>query len=524
MKSKRLSCEKALFLKNITKCWFVPVIATGIYLFIFVMNLPRDVVNFGMNTNDENVIKVLYNAKYMFGQLNYVMIGMGAVLSLISFDFLHKREAASFYASLPVTRTEVFVTVTLSNMFMIFVSTLVCVGVSMALITTRNIAISREVYELLIFVLLTQVLGNTAGTFCMVLGGKTVNSILYSFIVIFGGTIAYTTLQGVSKSMLWNYSSEVFKLPEIFEYLIMPTEIIPYSYFSPLGEVYLGSDDGLSAGRTFAYLAILIVIFLLLGILIYRRMKFERIGRAVTVSGLSFWVKLICSVVIGLFITSVYSKWPVSTYSRTARISLVAVTIFGIFIAFLILSLLETKNLESLKQDMVKLCLSLAVITVLMIVFVRVSKAQLVSFPEEGTYSKVTMTIIAAGEYPDEKTMSREEFEQKNDEFTDRNMICVILDNKEDIDEFRQIYSEYYEAMDGYDIGKMNDLVSKDYIRYRKEVVSVYLMPAKADESGFIYRELSIPANDSIAGKMVEFGKKHAVDKATYIEYRDRVK
>lgn len=506
MNKKKMSCEKALFLRNMGKCWFVPLIVFGSVTAMLVIIL------YATEKEATYVGEVLGGITESFA--NWLILA-GIMLGMLSFDYLHKWNSVSFYQALPITRTRIFLTLTLSNLALILMSAVGCGISEIIIVKAIGAELPKEAAVLFIYIALMQILACSITSFCMILGGNILASAAYTVILIFGGMYIYMGMQIMSSDFLWS-GRETFDLPDVAFYMLFPNRLIPYSVNMSTSIV---SMDPL---KVFLCMLILTAFYIALSIIVYRFFEPERTGKAVTVSTLNFWVKLICSAAVASLTGSVIFEAVIKIrFSPTARVLNVVVFVALILVCFYFFSALQNRSLIGIrKKEAVKLVIALCVFAAIAVIFERSVKRQVIGLPEDISLEKVTMLTAVPGESPAQGDMSDEEYEIVINEYFKEHFCVSIVEDRETLEEIKTLYREYYEAADDYDYGKLRDFYFDSDVSTNEEseFKAIHIMFfTEEHESPRKTRDVELPVNHPVLVRLIEIMENNRVEREEYI-------
>lgn len=297
MKSKKVFCNKGIFLSDLRRFWWAPVLMTLLEFLVHPMELINAYYFNG------------YASDYLYNDLAVVHFVYPILIGALLFRYLHTSKSIQFFHTLPVTRGQLFRTKVLTFWMFLLIPVLVNWGAMYSILDTSTYKITySEINTLYLSILcgygamcgfslfVTTITGNTAG---MILG-----TVILPFLPL--------GLFGVTAGLL-DFTLIGYTAPDenFLTYLIpfMREEFMEY-WWVPLTE--------------FIVLHILATIF-------YRKYKAEATGDLITVS----WLRPIflygvcyCSTVLGIAYADNYD------FSLTGHlISAFIAAFIGFFIA-----------------------------------------------------------------------------------------------------------------------------------------------------------------------------------------------
>lgn len=473
MKSKTLSREKAVFIKNISKCWFVPLITLWVVLFMLTI---------GVYGKKDNMAACGNEIRDLMNIFSYIFIISGSLMAFFSFNYLHKEEEVSFYHSLPVTRTGIFLSITLSNVVMMLLPTAVTAIVEIAVLGSD---FSEEAVMLIIYMALMQFMSYTVASFCMIISGNKICSILYMAVAFFGGYSCCMSLVSVTEQYLWYCYDPIENIPCWLTYVFCPNRLIPYSL--PFeGKSTDMAESGMEPWAVFISLAVISVVFIVLCLLAYKAFRTERAGKAVSVGKADFIIKAYCAAVISVFLTFiVLNIIDAFRYSRTGRILFIVVFLILALLVYCFFLVLEERGFTTIRQNAVKIAVMIGVLTVLAIVFERTAKHQCFGIPYDFVTAEAGMAFGTPWEAPERGDMSEEEYSALYEEVFEEHYWASVMSEKNEIEMILDLYEEYYDALDYIDFGKNeSNYYYVDEENYWYSVL--YLKSGKESEKGLI--------------------------------------
>ncbi len=315
MRSKTLSCEKTIFLKEITRFW--PL--WGAYIAVLTLEVIGSV----------GLISDFSGRDPIYGVLNYLTgaPGMGVVAAFIAsiltamavYSYMYTPKSISFAESLPVTRTSNFLTRFFAGLFWLFAVNIIVYGVFAIIVAISGMGCAGAVMGVLAMNLLFILFFYGFASFCAVLTGSIVVLplvfIVLNFTAVAVETLCRSLLQmivygltgmGMSFSFL---SPSVELMRKCGAHLATATANPIYLWNYSYDEIPADLEVVFDGFGTAAIYAAAGIVFVILALLIYKKRHMENAGDVVAVRAAKpifrYCMTFGCALVIGLLLYTV---------------------------------------------------------------------------------------------------------------------------------------------------------------------------------------------------------------------------
>ena len=290
MRSKTLSCEKTIFLKEITRFW--PL--WGAYIAVLALEILGSVgllSSFSGNDPLYGVLQYLSNAP-----------GMGVVAAFIAsiltamavYSYMYSPKSVSFAESLPVTRTSNFLSHFFAGLFWLFAVNIIVYGVFAIIAAVSGMGCAGSVLGVMAMNLLFILFFYGFASFCAVLTGSIIVLPLVFVVLNFTAAAAEALVKSVLQLIV--YGMTTFGNWEL-GFLSPPLELMrncgthfenaagDIVYIWNYGRYELPADlklvfDGFGTAAIYAAAGI---VFVILALLIYKKRHMENAGDVVAV-------------------------------------------------------------------------------------------------------------------------------------------------------------------------------------------------------------------------------------------------
>ncbi len=228
--------------------------------------------------------------------LALVIALLSVLAALTGFSYIHSREKLDFFHSLPVKRGSWFVSVYLSGLIIVLLPYVIC-SVLTIIVGAADMGMSAQLAghsaEAFLGGVLAILVIYSAGTFAVMLTGKTVTGLLASLTVIAYPFIILTLITALESVFYKTFWDEIATLSSRLA-----------DYVSPLG-LFMTLLEASAAGRlSFAALAaalLMSVLFTAGAVLLYRIYPSEAAGNAIAFPVISPAVKVIICIPTALY-------------------------------------------------------------------------------------------------------------------------------------------------------------------------------------------------------------------------------
>ena len=306
---------------------FMPVIFLGIIYFFFLYVFPC------FFTVDIDM--------FLRGELDYSMMGvrlycasMPLITSLALFNFLHKKNAVLFHHSIPVKRSQMYVSLVLAGIILINIP-LILLGVYVSAVLNIGIAL-----KVIVFGFIASTFVFSICTLAGIITGTTVMHFIVACWFNFLPQSIYFVLTSFGEGLLNGYSNEdAMGLIKIMSLETHHFEIASY--------------------KSLVYLASAIVILVLAGVL-YKKLKLERSENAIVFTSLKIILNIIVSIYFMALLGLVVYSFNNTTLSFIIGSAIGA--ILGVYLGYMIFN----KTFRIFNAKTLKLAIILVIVSMML--------------------------------------------------------------------------------------------------------------------------------------------------------------
>lgn len=306
---------------------FMPVIFLGIIYFFFLYVFPC------FFTVDIDM--------FLRGELDYSMMGvrlycasMPLITSLALFNFLHKKNAVLFHHSIPVKRSQMYVSLVLAGIILINIP-LILLGVYVSAVLNIGIAL-----KVIVFGFIASTFVFSICTLAGIITGTTVMHFIVACWFNFLPQSIYFVLTSFGEGLLNGYSNEdAMGLIKIMSPETHHFEIASY--------------------KSLVYLASAIVILVLAGVL-YKKLKLERSENAIVFTSLKIILNIIVSIYFMALLGLVVYSFNNTTLSFIIGSAIGA--ILGVYLGYMIFN----KTFRIFNAKTLKLAIILVIVSMML--------------------------------------------------------------------------------------------------------------------------------------------------------------
>ncbi len=442
MMSRIFCCNPTILKKNLARYW--PIMA--ICGFIAFMLLP-------MTISETDDYSVAWHLETIVSYLMPILIfGYAPLCAACVFGYLHKSRSSNMLHAFPVTRNSLFVSNLLSGLCMFLLPWLAVCLVTLFIFLSNGISLSMLLsvfaigtLEFLFFF--------AVATFCMLLCGKTVYSILVYLFLNVGLALMELLVLTAIEPFLFGVATEYNMLSEYLPLI--------YMMMNPMWEVMNKLSVEISCNwGCLGILSGLALVFLALAWLLYRRRHMEHCGDPIAYPRIQpvvlVIVSLFASLALGLFITAITFPNGVSAENATGmHISL----LIGGFIGFFGVEMLLRKTTRVFKKRTFLGYGIFAVALSLLMLCVRFDWLNIVGYVPES--NRVTI------EYSKRYNSDPIQFVLTDAESIEafREIHQSIVDHRNSLAEDNYSYDSYYHLRITYRLNNGEEIKREYYIR-----------------------------------------------------------
>lgn len=480
MKSKTLSSEKGLFLKNIKETW--PIWAT--YTFILLWIVPI-VLYFSISFANYSVIK---NSAEISGELLSDIINIGSegttiliiivsiVLSSKINSYLSRENSSCFYHALPFTRTRLFMVNYISGLVIL----LVPVFVTYVIGGFVTISLGSSYFGLLmidfLFKILVAFVCYSLSSLLNVITGNRIMALIVYVIYFFISDFFISIMNLYLSNGLFGINNNIINAPSRFLLFLDPIALFDnLEYHMVYDAAYQATGDYMiyNVSFTVIYEIILGGIFLAAALLLYKRRKSETAGDVISFGfakvvfkyGFAICYSMLMTLMLEVIILESESK-PISEHKALQIVLFIISAIVGYLIAQMIID----KKFNIFKKASVKL----PIIGIIAAVFISFLTFDIMGFeskvPDKSDIDSISINYknicyVIPNDYTDITdevidTHNRLLAERYKPENYDYNIFTINYVTKE----FESISRTYYVAMDDKRIEDMFNRFAREHI------------------------------------------------------------
>ena len=325
-KSKSRGLVSSAILKSNLKR-FTPLMIMGIVYFFCLYVFPAFFV--------ENLKEHLLNSfNYSMMGLRFYCAAMPLAVSLAVCSFLHKKNSVMFHHSIPVRRTQMYLSIVFAGLIIIYVPIILLVLYASAII---NLSIA-----------------------CKILCFGILSSTYVFSICILAGIISGTTVMHFILAVWFNF------LPQtIYAVLLTYSQVLLHGFTTNdvMEDVFLMSPETneftLLSSINLVYIGILVILFILAGVL-YNKAKLERSENVVIFNSIKVFLNVLTSIytmAIFGFITYALKQTPISFV-----VSSVIGAIIGTYVGYMIFN----KTFKIFNKQATKLTICIVILSMVL--------------------------------------------------------------------------------------------------------------------------------------------------------------
>ncbi|MBR5381135.1 MAG: hypothetical protein IK136_00790, partial [Oscillospiraceae bacterium] len=356
MRSKTSSCEKTIFLKELTRFW--PLWAA--YLVVLLLAMPVALQSSLDAARDHaGEVYSFLTSLNMLPDMHLVITAiMSCLTAMALYSYLYTARSASFAASLPIKRGRTFLTHFFAGLCWLVLVNVIAFGLYAAVAAAHGVGHVDAVFGVLAMNVLFILFFYGFASFCAVLTGNIiVLPIVYgvlNFTAVVTEWVASTLLRFFVFGMPDSFGNKLtFLSPSIelagmcglhFEKLGSTEQLYPWNYLAEeLPQGFRIVFDGFLTAGIYALVGVVLVV---LAVLIYRRRHMETAGDVVAVKiakPIFRWCLTFgCALVIGWLLFQIVCVREPSGVACAAAVA--ACMIVGAFIGYFAAEMLMQKS------------------------------------------------------------------------------------------------------------------------------------------------------------------------------------
>lgn len=326
MQSKKSYCSKKIIFNNFLRSW--PVWIS--YLFVLFMVGPLMIWAEGGFRN--NLLEIIVDDMVSFGFGGSMIFAV--ISALTQFAYLQKKRACSFYHSLPISRTGLYISGWISGLMCLFLPNILIFAIcNIQTVVSYGVCYIGKLALWLLIISVEEVFFYAIAVLCIMITGQIIASGVLYFVTIYIVSFFESLIHAFVQGVWYGYCEGEIAFLNLFKPYDIINKIETHRIFGPGVEELI--DIRLShVGEVLISIGIVAVLLFAVSLFLYTKRKSENSGDTVAIDCFKGAFAVLFTMLFSLSVTDMLVSGFFTRYENTPTICIISTIFLLFFTAF----------------------------------------------------------------------------------------------------------------------------------------------------------------------------------------------